>query len=244
MQRISLAWFGSLGQALAPLSNSQSVDKISLLHLYQARQYIAPLAEQQRYPLDIRASIPVIRDLLTKINHVLDGDENNVQPRLDNGRWDIWITASKLETLLFGELAVQPVYHVLQKRAYNIETLVATGENLFSDSVKAEFTDDERYNIREAGKCLAFEIPTAAAFHLFRCAESVLRRYYEVVVGTLPKTKMRNWGTYIKNLRTCGADDKVVATLEQIKDMHRNPVIHPDSKIDVDEAFSLIGIVG
>ena len=54
---------------------------------------------------------------------------------------------------------------------------------------------------------------------------------------------MRNWGAYIKNLRKCGADEKIVTILEQIKDMHRNPVIHPERRLDNDEALSLVGIV-
>ena len=54
---------------------------------------------------------------------------------------------------------------------------------------------------------------------------------------------MRNWGIYIKALRNCGADQKVVVILEQIKDLHRNPVIHPEEKLTNEEALSLIGIM-
>ena len=53
---------------------------------------------------------------------------------------------------------------------------------------------------------------------------------------------MRNWGVYIRNLRKCSADPKILSTLEQIKDLHRNPVIHPEVQIDIDEALSLVGI--
>ncbi len=150
---------------------------------------------------------------------------------------------SRLETLLNGELAVQPVYHLWPIRAYDREVLVATGENVFSEEARKEFNEEEVYNLREAGKCLAFQIPTAAAFHMFRAIELLIRRYYEAVVGKLPKTKMRNWGVYIAALRDCGADKKVISILEQIKDLHRNPVIHPEERLKNEEALSLIGIL-
>ena len=184
MQRISLAWFSNLGVALAPISDLSKIAEMSTLHLYRAREQLNPLSDPKIYPLDLRASRPVMHLLLSKINAILnEPDTQKHQAALDAARWDIWLVASGLETLLMGELAVQPVYHVWPKRAYNIEVLVSEGENIFSVEVKADLNDDERYNIREAGKCLAFEIPTAAAFHIFRCAKSVLRRYYEVIVA-------------------------------------------------------------
>ncbi len=243
MQRISLAWFCNLGEVLAPVYDFTKISEMTTLNLYRARELLNPLSDQKIYPLDLRASRPVIHSLLSKINAVLSVPPEAQQAAMDASRWDIWLLASGLNTLLMGELAVQPVYHVWPKRAYNIEALVSEGETLFSLEVRSNFTHDEKYNIREAGKCLAFEIPTAAAFHIFRCAESVLRRYYETVVGKLPKPKMRNWGVYINNLHKCGADEKIVTILQQIKDMHRNPVIHPETRLDNDESLSLVGIV-
>jgi hypothetical protein len=58
----------------------------------------------------------------------------------------------------------------------------------------------------------------------------------------MPKPKMRNWGTYIKNLKACGVNPKVVSILEQIKDLYRNPIIHPETRLDIEEALSLLGI--
>lgn len=53
---------------------------------------------------------------------------------------------------------------------------------------------------------------------------------------------MRNWGTYIKNLRKCGANEKILTALEQLKDLHRNPIIHPEAQIGIEEALSFMGI--
>ena len=246
MQRISLAWFTNLGAALLPLSNTFPGGEVEIttFDLFRVREFLTMLSDEKMYPIDLRASRPVIRDLLIQVNYVLNEiDVNRQKSKLEEVKFNVWSFASRLQTLLEGELAVQPVYHVWPKRAYNIEVLVTEGERLFSLAVIAELNDEEKHNIKEAGKCLAFEVPTAAAFHVFRCAESVLRRYYELVIGHLPKPKMRNWGMYIRNLRKCGADQTVITILEQIKDLHRNPVIHPEKAMENEEALSLIGII-
>jgi hypothetical protein len=243
MHRISLGWFAELGSHLEPLTNTSKITEITIFHLYKIKEYLGALSDPKVYPLDLRVSRPVVWKLQNQINRVLDAPQPNQQAALDSGRWDIWQSASNLESLLLGELAVQPVYHVWRKRAYDTEALVGEGETIFSKELRDDLNEDELYNIREAGKCLAFEIPTAAAFHLFRCAESIIRRYYELVVGELPKPKMRNWGLYIRNLRKCGADEMVLAFLGQIKDLHRNPVIHPETKLGTEEALSLTAIV-
>lgn len=244
MQRISLAWFAGLGAALGPVANSASVGSMNIVDLVRAREPLNYLSEEATYPLDLKASWPLIVQLLRRINYVLNETDTAQQAaKLESERWNIWLEASRLETLLNGELAVQPVYHIWPIRAYNTEVLVANGEKVFSEAARAEFNEEEIYNLKEAGKCLAFQIPTAAAFHMFRCVELLIRRYYEVVVGKLPKPKMRNWGVYIKALRDCGADEKVIAILEQIKDLHRNPVIHPEERLENEEALSLIGIM-
>jgi hypothetical protein len=54
---------------------------------------------------------------------------------------------------------------------------------------------------------------------------------------------MRNWSVYIKTLREYWADEKVVLILDQIKDLHRNPIIDPEQRLTNDEALSLIGIM-
>jgi hypothetical protein len=104
---------------------------------------------------------------------------------------------------------------------------ILDGTRIFSDACRAEFTDDEKYDINQGAKCLAFEVPTAAAFHLMRATESVIQRYYGEVVGKLPPKKSRNWGAYIANLRRCGAEPKIISALEDMKELYRNPIIHP-----------------
>lgn len=64
-----------------------------------------------------------------------------------------------------------------------------------------------------------------------------------MVVGEVPTVKMRSWGVYIRLLKGAAADAKVLAAMEQVKDLHRNPVMHPELQLSVEEALSLLGII-
>ena len=192
--------------------------------------------------LDLKATRPHIWAIMKEINTLNLASDDNRPALLAARKAAITEIAAKLNGTLESELAVQQVYHPTRKRAFNLDLLVANATAIFSDDVQAEMDADEQDNIVQAGRCLAFEIPTAAAFHIFRAAESVMRRYYVAVVGTVP-TKKINWGAYLKNLKNHGgADPKILHSLEQIKDLYRNPTIHPETKYTPEEALSLVGL--
>lgn len=49
-----------------------------------------------------------------------------------------------------------------------------------------------QYDFAQAGKCIAFDLPTSAAFHLMRGTEMVLRQFYFAITGKHADEK--NWG--------------------------------------------------
>jgi hypothetical protein len=96
-----------------------------------------------------------------------------------------------------------------------------------------------------SGKCIAFELPTAAGFHLHRANESILHRYYDAVTGGNPRPTGRNIGDYLAKLREYNVGDaRLLTALTDLKDMHRNPLIHPDQTLEnIDEAIGLLGSI-
>ncbi|MCI0348170.1 MAG: hypothetical protein L0Z53_01990 [Acidobacteriales bacterium] len=243
MKRLNLTYFMQLGAALNPLTqvpvrNGGFDPNRFKRSVFSAQYQLRGLIQDDTIPLAIPASRPVARRLAKALQESAEKKE-----LVEQDAWDILWDAEKLQTLLEGELAVQTVYHIWPKRAYDTNLLIDKAVSLFSKQIQSWFTPEETYNVSEAGKCLAFETPTAAGFHLIRATESVIRRYYAVVVGKPPKPKMRNWGAYLRVLKDCGADTKVLQALEQVKDLHRNPVIHPEFQLSLDEALSLLGIV-
>ena len=117
-------------------------------------------------------------------------------------------------------------------------SLLAFGENLFPPELSSKVPEGLP-DVREAGKCLAYDLPTSAEFHIFRAVESVLRKYHAHVTGGNSPPKQRNMGVYIKSLIASGkGNPKVIAALQQMKDLHRNPVSHPEAILTQEEALS------
>ncbi|NYF50099.1 hypothetical protein [Tunturiibacter gelidoferens] len=112
---------------------------------------------------------------------------------------------------------------------------------MLPDGIRSQLSKDAVDDFRQAGRCLAFNLGTAAAFHIARATEDVIRKYYTVVVGTVPPVKMRSWGVYHKNLSKCAkSNSKVLGWLDHIKDEYRNPVLHPDETVTPDGALVFI----
>lgn len=148
------------------------------------------------------------------------------------------------ESTFLAELQGSPLYLVFSKGGFDVVCLTDSGLTLFPESLQAkapEAVDDAD----AAAKCIAFEVFTAAGFHLHRATEAVLRRYFDVVAGEKERPKTRNIGDYLNKLDKLGVGDrKVIDVLRSLKDLHRNPLMHPEDSLgDADEALSLYAAV-
>lgn len=152
-------------------------------------------------------------------------------------------TAITFETALVEEFGILPSYLVTPKGGYSIDVLTMTPQDLFPADL-LDLVPDAKYDIEQAAKCLAFEVPTAAGFHLHRINEAVLRVYWDVVTNKAKRPKERSMGVYLSQLKKKEKGDaKTLATLQQIKDLDRNPISHPDEKLEIDDAIDLYGII-
>lgn len=74
-----------------------------------------------------------------------------------------------------------------------------------------------------------------------RATEKVLRQYYQFVTGKLSKRK--DWGSVLADLKkNTKVNPKVVQVLDQIRDLYRNPLMHPETFLTMDEALILFDI--
>lgn len=150
------------------------------------------------------------------------------------------------ENNLASEFAQMDSYLVAKKGGYDTRDLIDNGAALFQASLARKVPGAIR-DIKQATRCIAFELPTAAGFHLHRANESVLHAYFDAVRGTInhPKDGNRNMGNYIALMDQNGlGDERVRAALKDIKNLHRNPLIHPDHDLDaVDDAIDLLGAI-
>jgi hypothetical protein len=132
------------------------------------------------------------------------------------------------------------VFTVTDKGTHSPRKLLRTAELNLPTDVRARLDLKSRIDLNSAGRCLAFDTPTAAAFHVLRSVEPMIVKYMNLVTARVTKKpKSRDWGTYVRLLRDNGGDPKVVSALQHIKDFYRNPIMHPEETLTADQALSL-----
>lgn len=158
---------------------------------------------------------------------------------------------TQLEVQLMNELDALPIWFVTKRRAYAIETLINNAETVFDLSVVPLLSSRTTYDIRQAGRALAFEVPTSAGFHAVRATEAVARGYHEVVVGMKPDagTPLGPLINALRNKRdtlvASAAIDKedllhiVIEMLNRLNNVYRKPINHPDMVLDLVSALNV-----
>jgi len=148
------------------------------------------------------------------------------------GAVEVQYLAEAFERSLITELRETNTYFVSSVGIFSTSALLTKAEEMFGEH-RNLMPGMTVAVIQEAGKCLAFSLGSAAAFHLFGALESVLKEYYDRLSGGKAPPKNPSMGAYINELaEVTGVDQKLIAALRQVKDLHRNPAIHFDTILD------------
>jgi hypothetical protein len=241
------AWV-SLGKAIGPLMSLDLGDgqdgKIDLdLKLLQAQNWLDAVRTDGIVPLDTcKHAATQLHAQVVSFRSYLDTTDKP-EPLV------VALTASRMRSstteflsILNAELDKASVYYVAKKRIYDTNDLISQAHKLFSQSVLDVLPPNAKDDVDQAGKCLAFEVPTSAGFHILRASESVMGLYYQTLTKgqTFKDDKiMRNWGAYIEALRKNGAEKKVTEFLDHIRGEYRNPITHPEDVLTLDQALDL-----
>lgn len=135
-----------------------------------------------------------------------------------------------------------PSFLVLGKESYDTNSLIDEGFRLFPSAL-TDKAPEALLDAMEAGRALAFELATACGFHIFRVTEAVLKRYWDHESGGITRPKLETIGNYAAEMDNKGyGDQKVREALKQMAKLHRNPLIHPEVILTVDEAVETLGI--
>lgn len=150
--------------------------------------------------------------------------------------------ARELRTTLMAEASGLDAFIVSEKRM-DVEKLLGDVGALFPKNTFEKLPDIAQLDFKEAGKCVAFERSTAAAFHLMRGTEATLREFY---VSTVKRNRVDplNWGPMVKHLRERRSPpaSSLLDNLDAIRRNFRNPTQHPEAIYEIDEAQDLFGI--
>jgi hypothetical protein len=252
MQRVDGHYLYQLGLQLHPLSELQDASgstPTTLLEAYFplviAEAALDGFLHQSIFgPRFCRDSgenlLSSIRQLKDKINEMKVFDS----PVERGDLFGIKHWLGTFETNLAAEMAQMNLYIVQKKGAYDTTDLIFNGASLMPSDLHAKVPEAVK-DVAEATKSLAFELFTAVGFHIHRANEAVLHRYYDVVTNGAKRPKTRNIGDYLNELDKLKAgDERVKAALRDLKDLHRNPLIHPDQSIEsADDAIDLLSAV-
>lgn len=133
---------------------------------------------------------------------------------------------------------------IVTEKRMDLDKLLNNVDKLFSSGVFDKLSEIAKYDLIEAGKCVAFELPTSAAFHILRATEDTLKNFYCSVVKQ-NRVKDYTWGNMINSLR--GKKGLITLktlfdNLDNIRFNFRNPTQHPESIYNIDIAQDLFGI--
>jgi hypothetical protein len=149
------------------------------------------------------------------------------------------------ETSLQDELAKAPVFCCEDEKIgnYSVDKLLKGASNGYAAKTRTNLTSACLTEIDEAGRCLIYDRSTAAGFHMLRSIEITIRQYLLAIPGfQMPPLNRQNWGEYLQLLRNNSTAKEVTDHLQNIKDNYRNPLMHPEDTLEIDEAVSLFGV--
>lgn len=135
------------------------------------------------------------------------------------------------------------VAFIVTDRRYDANKLLTDVGHLLRPGIYESLPDIAKVDMAEAGRALAFELPTAAAFHLLRATEQVLRDYY---VAWVKRNRVNPllWGPMVSSLRrrSKSPPDALLNHLDHIRKNFRNPTDHPEKIYDIEEAQDLFAL--
>lgn len=250
MLRVDGYYLYSVGSQIHPLSelrgtngwgNPTTVDE-ARLPIMIAEGALEPLLSRSVFRL--RTSVQSGQRLLEAIRVLKAKIEAATDPKATLDWYEVYMVTSSLttfEAILQAELTLIPLYVVQQKAGFDTSTLIENGVVCFPVEVTMKVPEAVS-DLLQGTKCIAFELNTAAGFHLHRANEAVLRRYWDVVSNNAPRPIRGNMGDYLNEMKQRDFGDGLVrAALKHLVDFHRNPLIHPEQNIEtVDEAVALM----
>lgn len=243
MIRIDGFYLYTLGCSVHPLNSIVAEVPLRdwLVQLFTAQNALEGLLGKSVFQL--RASQPTGNKLLAAIKNLTSRQDYDASLNFFDA-YSITSALSEFEHVLNAEFGMMNLYCVMKKRGYDTLDLIENGAVLFPEELTYK-VPEAIGDIVQATRCIAFELPTAAGFHIHRANESILHRWFDAVSNGHPRPSGRNIGDYLNRLNELGVGaPKVKSALKDLKDLHRNPLIHPEDSLEsVDEAIALLGSV-
>ena len=190
---------------------------------------------------------PIVKKAAIDVETALDCIEQNPNPEGTVSHMDLRLLSEKihdLKTVLNYHVPTLPIFLASSKGLFHPEDLNDRAHHHLPEKVRNQLSEQCLLDIKDSGRCLAFDLGTASVFHMMRAIEDVIKAYYKHLTGkTFQDDKVfPTWKSYIDALKKANADQFIVAQLYEIKNACRNPVSHPEVNMTIEEALRLFGM--
>jgi hypothetical protein len=232
-------------------------DKEDYSHADLAKD-LAGIEDQLQQLCDLPVFLPhskeaaqrILSDLKEILGETPDADKQSNEIIPQNIRKNTTRNIGRLADRLGSELSKSDLYFVSEKRIYSAKGLIFNAEKMLPEKVIEAIPEQCKRDVQEAGRAIAFDLPTAAGFHISRALETVVLMYFPVLDLEPLEETQRSLGKYInllKGQKVCGQqidpvdviNDRITGLLGYFKDEFRNPLMHPELLLDDDEALDL-----
>ena len=238
MQGKSCYEYIHIGLCLRLLIQSNATDKKEFIeeHLEKLKQLLDNVS--------FEVSLAYTRaDTFEKLEETIEEIESASTEIGDEINKKLSVELNILENIVFAEANTKKVFSIPQRR-FNSTYLLSNPEKLLKKGLFEKLSDLAKSDISSAGRCLLFGESTAAAFHILRATEEVLKSYYLHHRKT-KRLEKPMWGPMLNQLRAKNRNKPPVFLLDSldlIREAYRNPTQHPSIIYEIDSAEDLIGV--
>lgn len=247
MIAIDGSYLYEFGKAIQPVFDISENDTniTAWFKCNKAKTALDELLTQSVFIDAIKIAAEPARNLLNKLNAYaeLPPPEKAHEKFGWNERYEISEALRAFDTIFKAEFRTGSMFLATSKGGFELNKMIFNGETLLPSALSKKVPEATQ-DVRDGTKCMAFELYTAAGFHLHRANECVLLRYFDIVSKGKERPDNRNMGAYIKALEAEKAPRAITSCLRDLKDMHRNPLMHPDQSIDnLDDSIALLNSI-
>ncbi|KPH08475.1 hypothetical protein CO657_15030 [Rhizobium acidisoli] len=261
MKRVNLLDYYELAETLQSAKQSLQADSQKAGSVFFGTMSLPPkLTKFIESDNGFTTSIRAANELLAAVNEwsvahlYIDGKYSAEKFDEEVHNWQYSAISKKIDafrSVFEAECHDIDIYSVGQIAIYKTQALVAEGASIIPEEYRRDVPEAALSEFNSAGKCLAFDLPTSCGFHALRGLELVMDEYLkEFGVDT---KKLKNWFAYITEAKKLIDDPaaspkpspKVAAMLDRMRDLDRNPLMHPRDTLDTngaDQLFKLAAI--
>jgi hypothetical protein len=150
---------------------------------------------------------------------------------------------ARFESILDAELGKLPVYYITRLLGYDTDILLGNGRAVLTQSTLDWLPEEAATGFDEGARSLVLKQATAAGFLLLRAVEDVMHNYYDVLSNGAPRPARRNMGDYIDALEKIPSVSlEMLEVLRSIKNLRRNPLMHPEHRLEMDDAVATFDV--